>query len=222
MHYAVEEGSAMARALQSYLGQPSEEERRLRVRLSRISDFETLAALLFKAPSDSCEGELTEARIAEVLSEILPHLFRFRVLADMLLKISHESRPEQLIEARARAVLRSEYDYDVLVRMCQETSNLHIRQLVRERIREVLPKILPDISDFNILADMLRKAPSDSHARQRIKSRMAELIEDVSLHTVQQQTWFFDLLFKRTELPRACQVVFKEKVRELLRQLDAA
>lgn len=221
MHQVAKERSAMTRALQAHLGWPTNDEKGIRLRLSRISDLDVLASMLQKASSDSRKGELIEARMAEVLRSTLPHLFCLKILAGMLLKVPHESRPEQLIEMRIREVLRSECDFDVLTTLCRETY-LYVRQLVRQRIREVLPEILPGISDFNILADMLQKTPSDSYAKQLIKSRMSEVIEDVTLDTVDEQNWFLQLLFNRTELPRSCQVVFREKVCELSSRCDTA
>lgn len=65
----------------------------------------------------------------------------------------------------------------------EDPANSIAIELVHERMREVLPRILPRISNLQKLLKILEKGPLDFSTKRRVKARIAEVLADIEPDT---------------------------------------
>lgn len=86
------------------------------------------------------------------------------------------------IEWHMHRVLLGVSDIDELIRRRQDAPSDSLRTVLENRLAEVLPGILPNITEWRVLKLLSRNVHPDSRAAELIADRMAEVLPSILPH----------------------------------------
>jgi len=133
--------------------------------------------------SHSGREEKIEARMENVLPDILPGISDWNDLVEMWGTVSADSAPEKLIIVRMQTVLLDMLPgitkWDELVAMRQKVSSFAPRQLIDERMAE----LIADVTDTDVPMWFLHllEAPDDCAVRSALDKKVEELRAQLSI-----------------------------------------